>query len=290
MFAKINGTQTWDGGGQNKTTKLGIQNPTEEAAATSSILLSGCTFTLLFLFDSCQRNRGKKNIINKHYNDPAGYRFLWPFLKPGRVSPHLLSLATLKMPTRSQVCIAGREQIMMCISPLVFTALALVGIIKQGKKQATYVEGQHVSTATSTDTSKVVSKTLLKETTHNVWSKCREMPFWHPNLDVNRNPHMAACAQRVYGRWPCTRKVQGRFAKEDCLLGEDDDGFLLQPYSQRRCLELSWPGLTAGTRGGQQLIFLITRCIPSPGTFWGCCQGCARVPCASVPPKRPVTW
>lgn len=133
MFAKINRTQIWDGGGQNKTTELGSQNPTEEAAATSSILRSGCTFTLLFLFDSCQRNRGNKNIIDKHDNDSAGYRFLWPFLKPGRVSPHLLSLATLEMPTRSQVCIASRVRLTMCKYPLVLTALVLVGIIKWGK-------------------------------------------------------------------------------------------------------------------------------------------------------------
>lgn len=56
----------WEG--QNKTTiQLRSQNPTEEAAVTSSILYSGCTFTLLFLFDSWQKNRGNKTTINKHY-------------------------------------------------------------------------------------------------------------------------------------------------------------------------------------------------------------------------------
>lgn len=112
--------------------------------------------------------------------------------------------------------------------------------------------------AISTDASKVVSDALLKETTRNVWSKCREMPFSHPKLNVKHNPPLAACAQRVYGRRPCTRQAQGCFAKEDRLVDENDDGFLLQPYSQRMCLELSWPGLTAGTSGGQQLICLIT--------------------------------
>lgn len=96
------------GGTQNKTTQLGSQNPTEEAVVTSSILCSCCTFTLLFLFDSCQKNRGNKTIINKHYNGTAGYRFLKSFLKPGMVNPRLLSLATLAMPTHSHVCIASR--------------------------------------------------------------------------------------------------------------------------------------------------------------------------------------
>lgn len=50
------------------------------------------------------------------------------------------------------------------------------------------------------------------------------------------------------------RKPGGCFAKEDCLLDEedDDDAFLLQPYSQGRALELCWPGLIAGASGGQQ--------------------------------------
>lgn len=110
---------------------------------------------------------------------------------------------------------------------------------KTRKNQVSCVKGQSVSMAISTDISKVVSDTLLHETTRNVWSKCREMPFSHPKWNVNHNPHLAACAQRLDRRRPCMRKAQGCFAKEDCLLGEADDGFLLQPYSQRRCLELS---------------------------------------------------
>jgi len=104
--------------------------------------------------------------------------------------------------------------------------------------------------AISANISKVVSDPLLKETTRHVWSKCREMPFSHPKLNVNHNPPLAACARWVYRRRPCTRKAQGCSAKEDCLSGEEDDGFLLLPYLLRRCLPLSWSGPTAGTGAG----------------------------------------
>lgn len=170
----------------------------------------------------------------------------------------MLSLAILEIPTHSHVSIAGRVQSVMCKPPLVFTALSSVGIIKQGENQVSYVEGRCVSMAISTDTSEEASATLLTEIIHNVWSKFSEMAFSHPELNVSCNPPLAAHAQCVYGSRPCTRKAQGCFAKEDGLLDEEDDD-LLQPYSQRRCLEVSWPGLAAGTSGGQQLICLTTR-------------------------------
>lgn len=132
----------------------------------------------------------------------------------GRLSPRLLSLATLEIPTHSHISVASRVQFMTCKPALVFTALASVGIIKQGKNQSSYVEGQHIPMAISTDASKVVSDTLLKETTHNVWSKCREMPFSHPKLNVNHNPPLAACAQCVYGRRPCMRKARGALLRK----------------------------------------------------------------------------
>lgn len=121
------------------------------------------------------------------------------------VSPHLLSLATPEMPTHSHVCIASRVQFMMCKPPLVFTALASVGIIKQGKKQLFYVKGQCISMAISTDTSKVVSDTLLKETTHNVWSKCKRNAIFRSEVE---------CESQASSGCLCTVHVQEKTLHE----------------------------------------------------------------------------
>lgn len=59
----------------------------------------------------------------------------------GRLSPYLLSLATLEIPTRSHISVASRVQFMMCKPALVFTLLASVGIIKQGKKTGILCQG-----------------------------------------------------------------------------------------------------------------------------------------------------
>lgn len=102
---------------------------------------------------------------------------------------------------------------------------------------------------------------------------------WHVEWELQPS---SSCLCTVHV-WETTLHEKSFLLKEDCLVDEDDDGFLLQPYSHRSCLHHSWPGLTAGTSGGQQLICLVTS-NSEPRHLWGCCQRCTRVPlciCAS---------
>lgn len=102
---------------------------------------------------------------------------------------------------------------------------------------------------------------------------------WHVEWELQPS-YGCLCTAHV---WETILHEESFLLKEDCLVDEDDDGFLFQPYSQKRCLDYSRPGLSAGTSGGQQLICLVTSNL-ALRHLWGCCQGCRRVPlcvCAS---------
>lgn len=171
------------------------------------------------------------------------------------------------MTTPSHICLARREQAMVCKVPLVFTALALARIIKWGKKQVSNVETVCVPGYQHTHPQWLA---IL------FWRKLLTKPasnaLFISEAEHESQPYLAACAQH---EWEKT-------------LHENSSGVLfwgrlpvrwgwwwvcLLPYSHRRCLQVSCPGLTAGTSGRQQLICLITL-NPEPSSLWGCCLAC----------------
>lgn len=169
---------------------------------------------------------------------------------------------------------------MTCKAPLVFTALALARITKQGKKPRYLMLRDCASPWISAHTSSDQQYSSEGNCSQNLL----QMLFSY--LKLSMNPSLIWLP--VSGRRPCPRKAQGCFSEGDCLLDEDADGFCLQPYSQRRCLEVC-PGLRTGTSGRQQLICLITL-NPEPGHPPGMLPGLPGMGKGSpVPPERLVT-
>lgn len=118
----------------------------------------------------------------------------------------------------------------------------------------------------SAHTSTVISNTLLKETAHKICSKC-SFPIW----GWTWIPALSGClCTECMEEDPAWEKLRGAFLREIVRWGWW--WVCLQPYSQRRCLQVSCLGLTAGTSGRQQLICLITL-NPEPGHPLGTLPG-----------------
>lgn len=152
------------------------------------------------------------------------------------------------MTTPSHICIGRREQVMVCKAPLVFTASALARIIKwgrkQGKKQVSNVETVCV---------RGYQHTHPQWLGILLWRKLLTKPapdaLFVSEAEHECQPHLAACAQQV---WEKTLHENssgvpfwGRFSVRwgwwwVCL----------QPYSHRRCLQVSAQGWQQVPVGG----------------------------------------